>query len=104
MIHMQIDWKNIFFLLRPNQYIKNIFIFLPLFFSLKIIELNLFLNATIAFIAFSLTSSAVYIFNDFHDIKEDRLHPKKMSRPLASGTITKLQSIGIMVVFFLLGF
>ena len=101
---MQIDWKNIFFLLRPNQYIKNIFIFLPLFFSLKIIELNLFLNATIAFIAFSLISSAVYIFNDFHDIKEDRLHPKKKSRPLASGTITKSQSIGIMVVFFLLGF
>ena len=104
MIHMRIDWKNIIFLLRPNQYIKNIFIFLPLFFSLKIIELNLFLNATIAFIAFSLISSAVYIFNDFHDIKEDRLHPKKKSRPLASGTITKSQSIGIMVVFFLLGF
>ena len=101
---MRIDWKNIFSLLRPNQYIKNIFIFLPLFFSLKIIELNLFLNATIAFIAFSLISSAVYIFNDFHDIKEDRLHPKKKSRPLASGTITKSQSIGIMVVFFLLGF
>ena len=71
---------------------------------MKIIELNLFLNATIAFIAFSLISSAVYIFNDFHDIKEDRLHPKKKSRPLASGTITKSQSIGIMVVFFLLGF
>ncbi|SVB17824.1 uncharacterized protein METZ01_LOCUS170678 [marine metagenome] len=101
---MRIDWKKYFFLLRPNQYIKNIFIFLPLFFSLKIIELNLFLNATIAFIAFSLISSAVYIFNDFHDIKEDRLHPKKKSRPLASGTITKSQSIGIMVVFFLLGF
>ena len=101
---MRIDWKNIFFLLRPNQYIKNIFIFLPLFFSLKIIELDLFLNATIAFIAFSLISSAVYIFNDFHDIKEDRLHPKKKSRPLASGAITKSQSIGVMVVFFLLGF
>ena len=101
---MCIDWNNILLLLRLNQYIKNVFIFLPLFFGLKIADPNLFLKATIAFIAFSLISSAVYIFNDFHDIKEDRLHPKKKHRPLASGVITKPQSIVIMLILLLLGF
>ena len=66
---MCIDWNNILLLLRLNQYIKNVFIFLPLFFGLKLTDPNLFLKATIAFIAFSLISSAVYIFNDFHDIR-----------------------------------
>ena len=101
---MCIDWNNILLLLRLNQYIKNVFIFLPLFFGLKLTDPNLFLKATIAFIVFSLISSAVYIFNDFHDIKEDRLHPKKKHRPLASGVITKPQSIVIMLILLLLGF
>ncbi len=91
-------------LMRPHQYIKNIFIFLPLFFALKITDTHLLLNASIAFIAFSLTASAIYALNDYHDIEEDRQHPTKKNRPLASGTITKAQAKIIITILFLVGF
>jgi len=91
-------------LMRPHQYVKNLFIFLPLFFALKITETDLLLQAFIAFIAFSLTASAIYTLNDYHDIEEDRQHPKKKNRPLASGAISKTQAIGIMAILSLLGF
>lgn len=89
--------------MRPHQYIKNIFIFLPLFFALKIDEVTLLSNATIAFVAFSLVASSIYILNDYHDIQEDQKHPKKKSRPLASGVISKSQGIWIMSILFLVG-
>lgn len=91
-------------LMRPHQYSKNLLIFLPLFFALKITNIDLLLNAAIAFIAFSLTASAIYILNDYHDIKEDRQHPKKKNRPLASGDISNSQAIIIMSVLFISGF
>jgi len=90
--------------MRPHQYVKNLFIFIPLFFALKITDISLLLNALIAFIAFSLTASAIYTLNDYHDIEEDREHPKKKSRPLASGAISKSQAIIIMSVLFVSGF
>ena len=90
--------------MRPHQYIKNLFIFLPLFFALKITDTSLLLHAVIAFIAFSLTASAIYTLNDYHDIEEDRQHPKKKYRPLASGDITKAQAIVIMAVLGIAGF
>jgi len=91
-------------LMRPHQYIKNLFIFLPLFFALKITHIELLSNAFIAFIAFSLTASAIYTLNDYHDIEEDRLHPKKKYRPLASGSISKSQAIIIMSLLSIAGF
>ena len=91
-------------LMRPKQYIKNLFIFLPLFFALKITDLQLLFNDFIAFIAFSLTASAIYILNDYHDIEEDRKHPRKKFRPLASGEIDKVQAIQIMIILSAFGF
>jgi decaprenyl-phosphate phosphoribosyltransferase len=91
-------------LMRTHQYVKNFFIFLPLFFALKITESELLINAFIAFIAFSLTASAIYILNDYHDIEEDRQHPKKKNRPLASGAISRVQATVIMVVLFVASF
>ena len=91
-------------LMRPHQYIKNLFIFLPLFFAMKITDAGLLSNAFIAFIAFSLTASAIYTLNDYHDIEEDKQHPKKKDRPLASGAISKSQAIIIMSVLFVSGF
>jgi 4-hydroxybenzoate polyprenyltransferase len=95
--------SSILQLMRTQQYVKNFFIFLPLFFALRITESELLINAFIAFIAFSLTASAIYILNDYHDIAEDREHPKKKNRPLASGAISKPQAVGIMVVLFIAG-
>jgi len=97
-------FKSIIKLMRPHQYIKNLFIFLPLFFALKITDINLLLNTVIAFIAFSLTASAIYTLNDYYDIEEDRKHPKKKNRPLASGAISKVQAITIMLVLSVAGF
>jgi len=90
-------------LMRPHQYIKNLFIFLPLFFATSITDIGLLSNAFIAFIAFSLTASAIYTLNDYQDIEEDRQHPKKKDRPLASGIISKSQAIIIMSVLFVSG-
>lgn len=89
--------------MRPHQYIKNIFIILPLFFALKITDTGLLISAFLAFISFSITSSAVYILNDFLDIEADKQHPKKKSRPLASGAINKIQAIVLMFILFILG-
>ncbi len=91
-------------LMRPHQYVKNIFIFLPIFFALEIKNMDFLFQAFIAFIAFSLTASAVYILNDYHDIEDDKQHPKKKNRPLASGTISKKQAIAIMSILLLVGF
>ena len=62
--------RDIIKLMRPHQYIKNLFILLPLFFALKITDTALLGNVLIAFIAFSLTASAIYALNDYYDIKE----------------------------------
>jgi len=80
--------KNVLILLRPRQYIKNLLIFFPLFFSLKIFDVSLLLNAFTAFCAFCLAASSVYIINDIKDIEKDKEHPKKKNRPMASGAVT----------------
>jgi len=74
-------------LMRPEQWIKNIFVLMPLFFSGRV-TLPLFAQVLAGTIAFCLLSSAIYIFNDLRDVEEDRLQLKKRSRPLPSGRIS----------------
>ncbi len=74
-------------LARPKQWVKNIFVFPVLMFSGLIVEKDQVILTLIAFAAFCLASSAVYFFNDYKDIEEDREHPIKRSRPLASGQV-----------------
>jgi len=74
---------------RPNQYVKNTFIFLPVFFGYKLANTASIVNTLWAFVVFSMAASAVYAFNDIKDIREDLNHPKKRLRPLPSGSITK---------------
>ncbi len=100
---MQINMNNIFTLIRPHQYVKNLFIFLPLFFAGQITSPELLINAFIAFVAFSICASASYILNDYQDIEEDRRHPEKKYRPLASGSISKKSAISLMSIFFIIG-
>jgi len=73
-----INFILLFELARTHQYVKNIFIFAPLFFALKLNDFIAVEKSFIAFIAFSLTASAIYILNDFCDIEEDKLHPTKI--------------------------
>ena len=80
--------KSIINLLKIKHYVKNIVVFIPLVFSLKFLKLNATLEAVIAFIAFDLIASSVYIFNDILDVENDKLHPVKKFRPIASGKIS----------------
>lgn len=92
--------KNYIALIRYHQYVKNLFIFLPLFFVGQFSNLDLLLNDIIAFVAFSFAASSVYILNDFLDIEEDKKHPRKKLRPLASGLISKRSAFLIMGLMF----
>lgn len=82
-------------LLRVEQWVKNLFVFVPLFFSGNIKNFDLLTKSIFAFIIFSLAASVVYILNDYNDIEADRKHPEKRRRPLASGAISKSQAIAI---------
>ncbi len=75
--------------MRVKQWYKNIIIFLPLVFSLSLLDSNNFFQTIIGFFALCLTSSALYIRNDIHDVELDKQHPVKKHRPLASGQISK---------------
>lgn len=80
--------REIIISFRPQQWSKNLFVFAPLIFSQNIQDFTLVLKSIVAFIVFCMLSGAVYIFNDLKDIEEDKLHPHKSKRPLASGAIT----------------
>jgi len=89
-------------LIRIPQWSKNLFIFLPAFFALKLWEPGVIYNLLITFIGFSLLASAVYVFNDMLDIEADRIHPTKRNRPLASGAVTKKEGIFLIVILLLI--
>lgn len=91
-------YKEYINLMRPKQYIKNLFVLSAIVFSGNIIHINLFYKSMIAFICFCLISSAVYILNDIVDIEKDKCHPKKCKRPLASGSIKKEKAVILGVV------
>lgn len=96
--------KSIIKLLKIKHYVKNIVVFIPLVFSLKFLEFNATLEAIIAFIAFDLIASAVYIFNDILDIENDKLHPVKKFRPIASGEISIPLAWILFVLFVIASF
>ncbi|PCN45667.1 decaprenyl-phosphate phosphoribosyltransferase [Brevibacillus laterosporus] len=83
--------QNIFLLLllqlRPHQWTKNLLVFAALLFSLHKVSIHLLGKSLIAFFLFCMVSGCVYIINDFADIKNDRNHPEKRYRPMASGTL-----------------
>lgn len=80
--------KNYIKLARFKHCIKNIFILLPLFFGHKLFDIKADIECILGFFAFSLLSSVVYIVNDINDIENDKRHPKKRLRPIASGKIS----------------
>lgn len=104
--------KHYLQLMRIHQWVKNFFIFLPLFFSFKMDHISLLIADLWAFVGFCLIASSIYIINDWNDIATDRLHPEKRNRPLASGAINKkeaslmilsLVAVGVSMYIFVLG-
>ena len=94
--------KDLLALIRPQQWLKNLFVFLPLFFSSNILNPVLLIKGFGAFVAFSFIASSIYCFNDLYDADYDRLHPKKKNRPVASGRVGKGPAYLLMVIMFLL--
>jgi decaprenyl-phosphate phosphoribosyltransferase len=85
-------------LIRVRQWVKNGFVLAPLFFGANLFHRVAVLHALTALLAFCLTSSAVYIFNDWRDIDADRVHALKRTRPLPSGRISVPVALTAMVV------
>ena len=73
--------------MRVNQWVKNTFIFAPMIFSLRFLQVDYIKKSLLAFFLFSLVTGAIYIFNDCFDKNKDRLHPDKRKRPIASGEL-----------------
>ncbi|CAI3957308.1 4-hydroxybenzoate polyprenyltransferase (UbiA) (PDB:4OD4) (PUBMED:28830929) [Commensalibacter communis] len=81
-------------LIRPKQWVKNIFLFAPLIFSKEFLHLYSVYHVIFAAFLFCLAASAVYIVNDLNDIEQDKTHPeKRKKRPLASGEISVKNAI-----------
>lgn len=90
-------------LLRPYQHVKNLFVFAPLFFAGRMDESLLLYKSVIAFVVFSFVSSSVYIFNDYRDRAEDREHPVKKHRPLASGEVSGMPALWLAGIILVTG-
>ena len=91
---------------RVQQWIKNFFVFAPLIFSQNVFNVPLLVKTIFAFILFCVLSGAAYILNDIRDLEEDKLHPVKSKRPLASGKLKKahaLYALGFLVLSGLVG-
>jgi 4-hydroxybenzoate polyprenyltransferase len=88
--------------LRPHQWLKNGLVFLPMLAAHKFDQVTL-ASAVLAFIAFSLVASSVYVLNDLVDVEADRAHPRKRNRPFASGAIPTSQGPLLLLVPLLMG-
>ena len=90
-------------LLRPQQWVKNLFLFVPIFFAGDFFNTSKMVLLFMGFISFCLVSSAVYVLNDFKDIESDKLHPIKKFRPLASGMVNPPMALVVMAILGLAG-
>lgn len=90
-------------LMRPEQWYKNILVFLAVFFSKNIANINLVESAILGFVSLSLVSSSYYIINDINDAEMDRIHPAKRHRPVAAGTAGKKAAWILSMALFVSG-
>ncbi len=80
-------WRDRLRILRPHQWLKNLLLFVPLVTAHLALDPRSVLLTLMAFVAFSLCASAVYVINDMLDLNADRVHPRKRHRPFASGAV-----------------
>src|SRR6476619_7601926 len=91
-------------LLRPKDWAKNLFLFIPLFFSGAFFQWNIYPIIIAGIVAFSFVASSIYIINDYRDIEDDRKHYEKSKRPLASGAVSKKAAVIICAALIVIGF
>lgn len=80
--------KDILRLIRPKQWIKNMFVFIPMFFAGELFDLHSLCLCAVTFLAYSFMASSIYCYNDIVDADADRRHPVKCHRPVASGVVS----------------
>lgn len=85
---MTTDILPIIRLIRPQQWVKNGFVLLPMFFGAQMLNPTCWAESLLMAAAFSLMASAIYCINDIIDVDSDRQHPKKRLRPIASGKVS----------------
>src|SRR3989338_7379404 len=91
-------------ILRPQQWYKNLLIYLPLIFGKQLLDFNNFLTITLGFISLCLISSANYIINDIIDLKKDKQHPEKSKRSLASGKVSIREAVFLALLSLIISF
>ena len=95
--------NSILRLTRPKQWIKNFFVFIPMFFGGELFDQHSVWLAVLTFFAFSLIASSIYCYNDIVDVDADRHHPVKCLRPIASGEVSIRMGYILMILTFCLG-
>lgn len=94
--------RHIIQLCRPQQWVKNLFVIMPLFFSGNIFILDMLGESFVAMFSFCLASSSIYCLNDLKDVEADRLHPIKRYRPVASGQVSIRTCVALMIILLIL--
>lgn len=96
--------KDIARVIRPQQWIKNVFVLVPLFFGGSLLDTTDIIAALTAAMAFCFISSSIYCLNDIIDVEDDRRHPTKCHRPIAAGKISVAQAYVMMALMVALSF
>lgn len=95
-------WQALWLECRPSQWIKNLFVCIPVFFSQELLVAESAGRTFAALGLFCAVSSSVYILNDLFDREQDRLHPEKRDRPLTSGLLTpwvaQVTMVGLLLI------
>ena len=94
--------KKTLLLIRPQQWIKNGFVLIPMFFGGRLLNVDDAIASVVTFFAFSFVASAIYCFNDIVDVEADRRHPVKCHRPIASGAVSVPTAYALMIILTLL--
>lgn len=84
--------------MRPKQWVKNVLVLAAPFVAGTLFTAGIALHLVIAFVAFSLAASGIYLVNDANDIEADRAHPTKRNRPIAAGIVPPGLALGVAVV------
>ena len=96
--------KDIARVIRPQQWIKNVFVLVPLFFGGSLLDTTDIIAAVTAAMAFCFISSSIYCLNDIIDVEDDRRHPTKCHRPIAAGKISVAQAYVMVALMVALSF
>nr|WP_315441131.1 decaprenyl-phosphate phosphoribosyltransferase [uncultured Prevotella sp.] len=94
--------KNLIRLIRPHQWVKNLVVLLPVFFGGALLHIESVYAGLVTALCFSFAASSIYCLNDIVDVEDDRQHPVKCHRPMASGAISIPQGYTLMFLMFVL--